>query len=67
MVQILGAHITSTCRQCDETLFGTPLNPHCSALKGPAAVRISTKAAAQVVEWTASKPLPGDNQAGNCG
>jgi hypothetical protein len=37
-----GGHTTWTCRTCDQTLYGAPLNTHCSALEGPAAVRIST-------------------------
>ena len=27
--------------QCDQTVFGPPLNTHCTALDGPATVRIS--------------------------
>jgi hypothetical protein len=40
-----GGHTTWTCRTCEETVYGPPLNTHCSALEGPAAVRISTSAA----------------------
>jgi hypothetical protein len=36
---------------CDETVYGPPLNTHCSVIDGPAAVRISTRAA----HW-ATKP-----------
>jgi hypothetical protein len=38
-----GGHTTWTCRQCDSTVYGPPLNTHCTALDGPATVRISTK------------------------
>ncbi len=38
-----GGHITWTCRTCDQTVYGPPLNTHCTALEGPAAVRISTQ------------------------
>ena len=31
-----------TCRTCDHTVYGPPLNTHCSVLDGPATVRIST-------------------------
>jgi hypothetical protein len=37
-----GGHTTWTCRTCDETVYGPPMNTHCAALDGPAAVRIST-------------------------
>jgi hypothetical protein len=37
-----GGHTTWTCRQCDETVYGPPLNTHCTTLDGPATVRIST-------------------------
>ena len=40
-----GGHTTWTCRTCDQTVYGPPFNTHCSALEGPAAVRISTRAA----------------------
>ncbi len=40
-----GGHTTWTCRTCDQTLFGPPLNTHCTALDGPATVRISTQRA----------------------
>jgi hypothetical protein len=36
-------HTTWTCRQCDQTVYGPPLNIHCSILDGPAAVRISNR------------------------
>ena len=32
-----GGHTTWTCRQCDETVFGPPMNTHCTALDGPPA------------------------------
>jgi hypothetical protein len=38
-----GGHTTWTCRVCDETVFGPPLNTHCTALDGPAGVRITTR------------------------
>ena len=31
---------TWTCRTCDQTAFGPPLNSHCTALTGPAAGRL---------------------------
>jgi hypothetical protein len=37
-----GGHTTWTCRAWDQTVFGPPLNIHCTALDGPATVRIST-------------------------
>ena len=36
-----GGHTTWTCRTCDQTVYGPPLNTHCKTLDGPAAVRIS--------------------------
>jgi hypothetical protein len=36
-----GGHTTWTCLTCDETVYGPPLNTHCTTLDGPAAVRIS--------------------------
>ena len=53
-----GRHTTWTCRICDQTVYGPPLNTHCSALEGPAAVRISTSATTQVLEWTAANWIP---------
>ena len=38
-----GGHTTWTCRTCDQTVYGPPINTHCAALDGPAVVRISTK------------------------
>lgn len=38
-----GGHTTWTCRTCDQTVYGPPLNTHCTCLDGPAAVRISTQ------------------------
>jgi hypothetical protein len=38
-----GGHTTWTCRTCDETVYGPPLNTHCTPLDGPATVRISTR------------------------
>jgi hypothetical protein len=38
-----GGHTTWTCRVCDQTVFGPPLNTHCATLEGPATVRISTQ------------------------
>ena len=37
-----GGHTTWTFRTCDQTLFGPPLNTHCSPLDGPATVRLSS-------------------------
>jgi hypothetical protein len=41
--QVCLGHTTWTCRTCDETVYGPPLNTHCSVLDGPAAVRISNR------------------------
>ena len=38
-----GGHTTWTCRTCDETVYGPPLNTHCTVIDGPAAVRISNR------------------------
>jgi hypothetical protein len=35
-----GGHTTWTCRAWDETVYGPPLNTHCTTLDGPATVRI---------------------------
>jgi len=37
-----GGHTSWHCRKCDAVVYGPPLNMHCTALEGPAAVRIST-------------------------
>ena len=37
-----GGHTTWTCRARDTRCTGQPLNTHCTALEGPAVVRIST-------------------------
>ena len=29
-----GGHTTWTCRTCDQTVYGPPMNTHCSALEG---------------------------------
>jgi hypothetical protein len=39
-----GGHTTWTCRICDATVYGPPLNTHCHTLDGPAEVRISNAA-----------------------
>ena len=39
-----GGHTTWTCRTCDQTVYGPPLNTHCHTLDGPAVVRISNAA-----------------------
>src|SRR6476646_392475 len=39
-----GGHTTWTCRSCDQTVYGPPLNTHCHTLDGPAVVRISNAA-----------------------
>jgi len=36
-----GGHTTWTCRQCDATVYGPPLNTQCTTLEGPAPARIS--------------------------
>jgi hypothetical protein len=36
-----GGHTTWTCRSCEATVYGPPLNTHCNSLNGPAVVRIS--------------------------
>jgi hypothetical protein len=36
-------HYTWTCRTCDATVYGPPRGEHCTALDGPAAVRISNR------------------------
>src|ERR1700675_3246705 len=33
-----GGHTTRTCPTCDQTLYGPPLNTHCTAVDGPASV-----------------------------
>jgi hypothetical protein len=38
-----GGHTPWTCRTCDQTLYGPPLNIHCTTLDGPATVRISIR------------------------
>src|SRR6267142_1563878 len=38
-----GGHTTWTCRTCEAIVFGPPLNTHCTALDGPATVRISNR------------------------
>jgi hypothetical protein len=38
-----GGHTSWHCRTCDAVVSGPPLNTHCPALEGPAAVRISTQ------------------------
>jgi hypothetical protein len=30
-----GGHTTWACRVCDQTVYGPPLNMHCTALDGP--------------------------------
>jgi hypothetical protein len=37
-----GGHTTWTCRSCDATVYGLPMNTHCTALDGPATVRMSS-------------------------
>ena len=36
-----GGHTSWHCRTCDATVYGPPLAAHCTALEGPASVRIS--------------------------
>jgi hypothetical protein len=41
-----GGHILWHCRSCPETeppIYGPPLGKHCTVLKGPASVRISSQ------------------------
>jgi hypothetical protein len=38
-----GGHTSWHCRTCDAVVYGPALNTHCTALEGPAAVRISTQ------------------------
>ena len=38
-----GGHTTWTCRTCDQTVYGPPLNTHCTTLDGPATVRLSNQ------------------------
>jgi hypothetical protein len=35
-------HTSWHCRTCDAVVYGPPMNTHCTALEGPATVRIST-------------------------
>ena len=37
-----GGHTTWTCRTCDQTMYGQPLNTHCSTLDGPASAHLDT-------------------------
>jgi len=36
-----GGHTSWHCRTCDAVVYGPPLAKHCTALEGPAAVRMS--------------------------
>ena len=36
-----GGHVSWACTRCDAVVYGPPMNTHCTALEGPAAVRIS--------------------------
>lgn len=38
-----GGHTTWTCHTCDQTVYGPPLNTHCTTLDGPATVRLSNQ------------------------
>jgi hypothetical protein len=38
-----GGHTTWTCRTCEAIVYGPPMNTHCTALEGPAAVRLSSR------------------------
>jgi len=40
-----GGHTSWHCRTCDAVVYGPTLAKHCTALEGPAAVRISTSQA----------------------
>ena len=45
-----GGHTTWTCRACDQTVFGPPLNKHCHTLDGPAAVRIANRSSSSSID-----------------
>jgi len=49
-----GGHVSWHCRTCDAVTYGPPLNTHCTALEGPATVRISS----------ASQPMPRSDDRG---
>jgi hypothetical protein len=38
-----GGHTRWTCRTCDAVVYGPPMNTHCTAVDGPAKVRISNR------------------------
>ena len=38
-----GGHTTWTCHTCDQTVYGPPLNTHCTTLDGPTTVRLSNQ------------------------
>jgi hypothetical protein len=40
-----GGHTTWTCHRWETTVYGPPLNTHCTCLDGPAVVRLSYAAA----------------------
>ena len=40
-----GGHTSWHCRTCDGVVYGPPMNTHCTALEGPAVVRLSTSQA----------------------
>ena len=43
-VRVVGVHRrVDDCRTCDQTVYGPPLDTHCTALDGPATVRLSTQ------------------------
>src|SRR5262245_60299604 len=42
LVHGCGGHTSWHCRTCDAVVYGPALNTHCTALEGPATVRIST-------------------------
>ena len=37
-----GGHVSWACTLCDAVVYGPPMAKHCTALEGPAAVRLST-------------------------
>jgi hypothetical protein len=43
-----GGHTTWTCRTCDHTEYGPPINAHCTTLNGPATVRMPRYGCPQV-------------------
>ena len=38
-----GGHTTWACRECDAVIYGPPIDPLCTVVNGPAAVRNSNR------------------------